>query len=87
MTRLSSKNQVTIPVEAVRRAGLRPGMELRVEVDEQGRVVISEPTEVDLIDELSGSLTGVWPADALEKMRLADREHERALGLPMADEE
>jgi bifunctional DNA-binding transcriptional regulator/antitoxin component of YhaV-PrlF toxin-antitoxin module len=30
-TRLSAKNQATIPVEALRRAGLRPGDELLVE--------------------------------------------------------
>lgn len=73
----------------VRKAGLRPGMELRVIVDEQGNVVIAEQTEADLIDELSGSLSGAWPADALERLRETDieREKEKDLGLSVSDAE
>lgn len=65
-TRLSRKNQVTIPVESVRAAGLRPGDQLHVKV-EDGRVILER--ERDPLDEVLGSLAGVWPKDALKKLR------------------
>jgi len=40
-TRISAKNQVTLPVEALRKAGLRPGTVLRVDVDRGGRLVLA----------------------------------------------
>ncbi len=65
-TRLSRKNQVTIPVESVRAAGLHPGDQLHVKV-EDGRVILER--ERDPLDEVLGSLPGVWPKDALKKLR------------------
>ncbi|MGH7735052.1 MAG: AbrB/MazE/SpoVT family DNA-binding domain-containing protein, partial [Gemmatimonadales bacterium] len=40
-TRLSSKRQITLPLAVVERAGIRTGEELAVEVDDQGRVIVS----------------------------------------------
>ena len=65
-TRLSRKNQVTIPVDAVRAAGLRAGDELHVVV-EDGRVVLER--EKDPLDEVLGSLPGVYGKDYLKKLR------------------
>jgi bifunctional DNA-binding transcriptional regulator/antitoxin component of YhaV-PrlF toxin-antitoxin module len=66
-TRLSRKHQVTIPADVVRAAGLEPGDEMRVEVDDTGRIVRS-PT-ADPIDEFAGSLPGVYPPGYLNALR------------------
>ena len=66
-TRLSSKNQVTIPVGAVREAGLEPGDRLVVHVDGPGRVVL-ERVE-DVLAKYSGIFTGLYGPDELETLR------------------
>lgn len=52
MTRVSSKHQVTIPVDALRAAGLGPGDTLKVEAASAGRVTLTR------VDELLGSYSG-----------------------------
>jgi bifunctional DNA-binding transcriptional regulator/antitoxin component of YhaV-PrlF toxin-antitoxin module len=54
MTRVSSKHQVTIPVDALRAAGLEPGDSLKVEAASAGRVVLTRVDE--LLDSYSGCL-------------------------------
>jgi len=54
MTRLSTKHQVTIPVDALRSAGLGPGDTLRVEASGAGRVVLTRVDE--LLDRYSGCI-------------------------------
>ena len=44
-TRISAKNQATIPVAALRRAGLKPGDELRVEAAGAGRIILTRVEE------------------------------------------
>lgn len=66
-TRISSKNQVTIPVDALRRAGLKAGDELRVESARAGRVVFARDTNPLL--KYAGALTGVFKPGDLEKLR------------------
>jgi len=44
-TRLSAKNQVTIPVADLRRAGLKPGDELQIEAAGPGRIVLTRVAE------------------------------------------
>lgn len=66
-TTVSSKHQITIPVEVLRAAGLQVGDRLRVSVAGPGRVLI-EGVE-DPIDKYAGALSGVWPEGALEKLR------------------
>lgn len=70
-TRISSKNQVTIPVAVLREAGFRPGDRVRVEVDGAGWIVIGPTDEsVDaLVDRISGSLTGVYGPGYLDELR------------------
>ena len=66
-SRISSKHQVTIPAAAMRRAGLRPGDELRIEEAGRGRVVLARTA--DAILRHAGALTGVYPKGSLEKLR------------------
>jgi bifunctional DNA-binding transcriptional regulator/antitoxin component of YhaV-PrlF toxin-antitoxin module len=51
-TRVSAKNQVTIPVDALRDAGVRPGDILRVEADGAGRLRLTR------VEELLGRYSG-----------------------------
>jgi bifunctional DNA-binding transcriptional regulator/antitoxin component of YhaV-PrlF toxin-antitoxin module len=45
-TKVSTKNQVTIPVGALRDAGIRTGDVLRVEADGAGRLVLTQVDEL-----------------------------------------
>ncbi|OLC98266.1 MAG: hypothetical protein AUG87_12155 [Candidatus Rokubacteria bacterium 13_1_20CM_4_70_14] len=66
-TRISAKNQTTIPVAALRRAGLKPGDELRVEAAGAGRIVLTRVEET--LAGYAGRLTGVYPKGSLQKLR------------------
>jgi bifunctional DNA-binding transcriptional regulator/antitoxin component of YhaV-PrlF toxin-antitoxin module len=66
-TRLSSKNQATIPADVVKAAGLRPGDELKVRSDGPGRVSLSRTDRV--LDEFVGDLSGVFPDGYLRDLR------------------
>ncbi|SRR6266511_2857467 len=67
-TRLSRKNQATIPVAVLAEAGIRPGDELRVEVLGPGRISLTRAE--DPLDILLGSLGGdVYPEGYLEGLR------------------
>jgi AbrB family looped-hinge helix DNA binding protein len=72
-TRLSSKRQVTIPLQALEQIGLGPGDEVKVEVDPAGRIVLT-PTDAvadrsHAIEQTSGSLAGVYERGSLERLR------------------
>lgn len=58
MSMISRKNQVTLPVDALRRAGLEPGDDVRVQVVGPGRL------ELIRADELVSEFAGVFGADA-----------------------
>ena len=66
-TRISAKNQATIPVAALRRAGLKPGDELRVEAAGAGRIVLTRVEET--LASYAGRLTGVFPKGTLQRLR------------------
>ena len=66
-TRLSRKNQATIPADALRRAGLRAGDELQVEAAGPGRIVLARVA--DAVARHAGRLTGVYPKNYLNKLR------------------
>jgi bifunctional DNA-binding transcriptional regulator/antitoxin component of YhaV-PrlF toxin-antitoxin module len=66
-TRISRKHQATIPVEALRRAGLRPGDELIVQAAGAGRITLVRAT--DLIAEHAGKGAGDYDPDYLERLR------------------
>jgi bifunctional DNA-binding transcriptional regulator/antitoxin component of YhaV-PrlF toxin-antitoxin module len=66
-TRLSAKHQATIPVAALRQAGLKPGDELQVEAAGPGRIVLTRVQEP--LAGYAGRLTGIYPKGALQKLR------------------
>lgn len=66
-TRVSSKNQATIPIEALAEAGLRPGDELKVEAEGAGRIVLVRTGNPLL--RYAGALSGVYPPGHLEELR------------------
>lgn len=67
MTRVSRKNQVTLPIEALRRAHIEPGDNLRVTVDDQGRLLLTPVANP--LEELIGSAPGLSAATNLEVLR------------------
>jgi bifunctional DNA-binding transcriptional regulator/antitoxin component of YhaV-PrlF toxin-antitoxin module len=58
---------VTLPVDALERAGIRTGDVLRAEVRGPGEVVLVR--DVDPIERFAGSLTGVFAPDELDELR------------------
>ena len=72
-TRLSSKRQVTLPLRVVEQLNLHAGDELKVEAND-GRVVLSKEEgratrRLRAIDQVAGSLPGVWEPGDLERLR------------------
>jgi AbrB family looped-hinge helix DNA binding protein len=65
--RLSSKNQITIPVSVLREMGVRPGDEL--EIVPKGREATIRPAGAPPWTQHVGTLTGVWPAGHLNELR------------------
>jgi bifunctional DNA-binding transcriptional regulator/antitoxin component of YhaV-PrlF toxin-antitoxin module len=65
---ISRKNQITIPVEELRKAGLAPGDDLRVVAAGPGRLQLVKAD--DLVEEFAGALDReVYPAGYLEDLR------------------
>lgn len=68
VTRLSAKNQVTIPVSVLGETGVHAGDDLRVEAAGPGRIVLVRVK--DPLEELFGSVGGdVYPDRYLEELR------------------
>lgn len=68
MPKLSSKNQVTIPVEVLRGAGVKPGEEVRIRAVGRGRIEVERFD--DLIDRLAGCMPpGTFPPGYLDALR------------------
>jgi bifunctional DNA-binding transcriptional regulator/antitoxin component of YhaV-PrlF toxin-antitoxin module len=67
VTRVSSKNQVTLPVAALAAAHLGPGDSIRVEVIADG--VLQLVREHDPMAALIGSMPGLSAATNLEALR------------------
>jgi hypothetical protein len=67
VTRVSSKNQITLPVAALAEAHLGPGDSIRVEVIAEG--VIQLTREHDPMAALIGSMPGLSAATSLEALR------------------
>src|SRR5436853_6994610 len=68
MSIISRKNQVTLPVDALRAAGLEPGDDLRIDVVGPGRLELIR-TE-DLVREFAGVFDAtVYPDGYLDELR------------------
>jgi bifunctional DNA-binding transcriptional regulator/antitoxin component of YhaV-PrlF toxin-antitoxin module len=66
-TTVSSKNQVTLPVDALARAGLATGDRLDVEVRGPGELVLRRVE--DALEQFAGALTGVYRPKELDDLR------------------
>ncbi len=66
-SRLSAKNQVTLPREAVREAGLAVGDRVRFEARGPGEVLIVRAD--DPVEAFAGALTGVYEPGYLDELR------------------
>ena len=66
-TRISSKNQITIPADALRAAGLEIGDRVVAHADGAGRVVLER--EYDILAEFAGTMTGAYTANELDDLR------------------
>ena len=68
MSIISRKNQVTLPVDALRAAGLEPGDDLRIEVVGPGRLELIRAE--DLVQEFAGVFDAtVYPDGYLDELR------------------
>ena len=66
-TAISSKHQVTIPNEAMRQAGLRPGDRLKAHAEGRGKVVLER--EASAVDAFLGAATGLYEGFDLDALR------------------
>ncbi len=68
MSLISRKNQVTLPVDALRAAGLEPGDDLRVQAVGPGRLELARAD--DMVEEFAGVFdASVYPKGYLDKLR------------------
>lgn len=54
-------------MDALTKAGVRPGDVLRVEARPNGEIVLTQA--INVLERYAGSLPGVWPPNALEELR------------------
>lgn len=66
-TRISAKHQATIPVQALKDAGLKPGDEVRVVAAGRGRLMLER--DVNVVERHAGSLRGVYAPGELDRLR------------------
>jgi bifunctional DNA-binding transcriptional regulator/antitoxin component of YhaV-PrlF toxin-antitoxin module len=66
-TRISAKHQATIPVHALREAGLTAGDEVRVVAAGRGRLLLER--DVNVVERHAGTLRGVWEHGELDDLR------------------
>ncbi len=67
MSVISSKNQLTLPVEAMRAAGFSSGDDVQVVSSGPGRIEIIQTDA--LVAKYAGSLPGVYRENYLEELR------------------
>ncbi|HWH12644.1 MAG TPA: AbrB/MazE/SpoVT family DNA-binding domain-containing protein [Solirubrobacteraceae bacterium] len=68
MSRVSSKHQVTIPVDVLRQTGIAAGDDVVIRASGKGRIEV-ERTD-DLVDRYAGSLPpGTYPPGHLDELR------------------
>jgi AbrB family looped-hinge helix DNA binding protein len=67
MARVSSKNQITLPVEAMRAAGLHPGDEVTVRPVGDGEVLVA--ARGSRVRRHAGIAEGIYAPGELERLR------------------
>lgn len=71
MPRISTKHQVTLPVETLERAGLKAGDEVTIEAEGPDRIVVlRSPRDAD---EALGIFEGLYEPEYLERLRAGER--------------
>lgn len=71
MSRISSKHQVTLPVESLKAAGLKAGDEVTIEPEGRNRIVVHRVTP-DL-DRALGVFDGLYEPGYLDRLRSEER--------------
>jgi bifunctional DNA-binding transcriptional regulator/antitoxin component of YhaV-PrlF toxin-antitoxin module len=66
-TRISAKHQATLPVQALKEAGLEAGDEVRVVAAGRGRLILER--EINLVERHAGKLRNVYEPGELERLR------------------
>lgn len=72
MSRISAKNQITIPVSALEEAGLHPGDQVAIEALRDGELRVRRGPP--RFDEAFGALTGVYSDGYLASLDAEDEE-------------
>ena len=72
MPRISTKNQVTIPVAALEEVGLRAGEQVTIEPNGDGELRIRRSNGP--FEDAFGALTGVYPSDYLARLDAEDEQ-------------
>ena len=90
-TRISSKGQITLPVEARKKLGIKTGDVLKVRITEEGIVVLSRKAGLnnDPVSalEVLRETSGIWKdmeesgEDFVRRLRSEDSERWKVLGL------
>ena len=70
MARISTKNQITIPVAALDEVGLRAGERVTIEPAGEGELRIRRTSTT--FEDAFGALTGTYPAGYLEQLDAED---------------
>jgi bifunctional DNA-binding transcriptional regulator/antitoxin component of YhaV-PrlF toxin-antitoxin module len=71
MPRISSKNQITLPVDVLGRSGLEAGDEVNIDTDGAGKIVV-RAVAMDPREAL-GIFDGLYPDGYLEELRAGER--------------
>jgi bifunctional DNA-binding transcriptional regulator/antitoxin component of YhaV-PrlF toxin-antitoxin module len=71
MPRISSKHQITLPVESLDRAGLKPGDDVAIEAEGPDRIIVRRAA-TNPADAL-GIFDGLYGPDYLERLRSGER--------------
>jgi antitoxin component of MazEF toxin-antitoxin module len=72
MARISTKNQITIPVAALQEVGLYAGELVTIEPAGDGELRIRRATTT--FDDAFGALTGMYPAGYLDQLDAEDKD-------------
>jgi bifunctional DNA-binding transcriptional regulator/antitoxin component of YhaV-PrlF toxin-antitoxin module len=71
MPRISSKHQVTLPVESLKRAGLKTGDEVAIEAEGADRIVVRRVSRD--VERALGVFDGLYEPSYLERLRSGER--------------
>jgi bifunctional DNA-binding transcriptional regulator/antitoxin component of YhaV-PrlF toxin-antitoxin module len=71
MPRISSKHQVTLPVETLKRAGLNVGDEVAIEADGDDRIIVRRVLRD--VERALGVFDGLYEPNYLEQLRSGER--------------